>query len=77
VKASGRAEEKSSFLIVERKSAITGGRVPGEVRAYGEDLLRALPIRLQDLYSANNQVVAPAPEEKEEDGHSNHHHHAH
>jgi len=77
VKGPAQAEEKASFLIVERKSAITGGRVSGEVRAYGEDLLRALPIRLQDLYSANNQVVAPALEEKEEDGHDNHHHHAH
>jgi hypothetical protein len=78
VKGDGLPEGKASFLVVERKSAVTEGRSASEVRTYGEDFLKVLPIRLQDLYESNNQQVIPETK-KENDGHdhSHHHHHGH
>lgn len=69
-------EAKARFLVMERKSAITEGRTPAEVRIYGEDLLKALPIRLQDLYETNNKTVIPETK-KENDGHNHEHHSGH
>lgn len=82
VKPAGEGEvaAKGSMLVAERRWAITDGPVPGEVMRFGEDLLRALPVRIQDLYaSANQQVVAtpPAPEEKPHGNHDHDHDHGH
>lgn len=64
---------KSKFLVVQRKSAITEGRTSDEVRAYGEDLLKVLPIRLQDLYESSNKLVIPTKEEEDGHNHSDEH----
>jgi hypothetical protein len=63
---------KASFLIAERKMALTEGVLPGEVRAFTGPFLAALPIRFEDLYASHNKL---APQlKKEEDGHDHSHH---
>lgn len=67
---------KASFLVAERKMALTEGVLPGEVRAFSGPFLTALPIRFEDLYASHNKL---APQlNKEEDAHDHSHHgHAH
>lgn len=63
---------KASFLIAERKMALTEGILPGEVRAFTGPVLAVLPIRFADLYASHNKL---APQlQKEEDGHDHSHH---
>ena len=64
---------KAAFLVAGRRVAITEGLVPGEVRAYGGEFLRLLPIRPEDLYESHNQL-APQPKETE---HEHDHEHGH
>ncbi len=74
VKLLGPQEYSARFLVLERKSLLTESPVPGELSAYGADLLQVMPIRPQDLYQANNTVVVSEPT-KEPDGHDHSHSH--
>lgn len=70
-------ETRASFFVWDRKLAITEGELPTEVRAYGQDLLRVLPVRLQDLAAANNKVVISEPKEDEHEHEHSHDEHRH
>ena len=60
------------FVMLERQFAVTSGATPDEVRRFGEDFLKVLPIRLQDLYASSNKQVITEPKEEP---HGHHHHH--
>lgn len=69
------------FTVFGRRSALTEGELPGEARELGEDFLKALPVRFQDLYeSSNKQVVVEENKGETLDGHDHSAHphgHAH
>lgn len=60
------------FVVLERQFAVTHGANEQEVRRFGEDFLKLLPIRLQDLYVSSNKQVITEPKE---DPHGHHHSH--
>ncbi len=75
-------QEKRSFLVVGRKSALTEGPTPKELSSMSEAFLKWMPIRKSDFYEANNKTVVPeGVKEEEQDGHDHSHgtdpHHGH
>lgn len=69
---------KASFLIAERKMALTEGLLPGEVRAFTGPFLEVMPIRFEDLYVSHNKLAPQLQKEEDEHGHDHSHHgHAH
>lgn len=72
-------ENKARFVVHERRWAVTDSpRGGGEVMRFGEELLKYLPVRPQDLYqSANQQVVTQPQEPAHGHDHSDHSDHAH
>lgn len=64
------------FVVTKDPFAKTAGVNENEVRRFGADFLKLLPIRPQDLYeSSNKQVVTQTPEAPH--GHDHDHGHAH
>lgn len=75
-------QEKRSFLVVGRKSALTEGPIATELSSMSEAFLKWMPIRKSDFYEANNKTVVPeGVKEEEQDGHDHSHgtdpHHGH
>lgn len=77
-------QEKRSFLVVGRKSALTEGPTAKELSSMSEAFLKWMPIRKSDFYETNNKTVVPeGVKEEEQDGHDHsdgtdpHHGHQH
>ncbi|RZA05880.1 MAG: DUF4340 domain-containing protein [Proteobacteria bacterium] len=72
----GQPAATARFLLSERQFALTAGYSEKEVRRFGADFLKVLPIRLQDLYASSNKQVITEPKGAP-DGHDHSHGHSH
>lgn len=74
VKIGEKDTVEAKFWLSERQFALTSGANPKEVKRFGADFLKVLPIRAQDLYeSSNKKVILQEPAHGNHDAHDHQH----
>lgn len=76
LRTNGQLVHKLRFAVFNREAVLTEGESPTELKSYGADLTKVLPIRLQDLYESTNKQVVVS-EKAEADGKHSPDEHAH